>query len=139
MRRPARDTEGHPEVTDRGHIVRDPLPTARAILWKPLPDSYHLLASMMRTTEQQAHLFVTQRAFLQVERHLRSAPDLELGGFLAGQLYVCPRTNVRYSVVNTVVPFADVSGEAIGSRVTEEAFEAVRKRLDAHRLCLIGW
>lgn len=138
MRRAAPKDDQQREVT-RDLIQREPMPSARAILWKPLPDSYHLLASMMRTTEQQAHLFVTQRAFLQVERHLRSAPDLELGGFLAGQLYVCPRTNVRYSVVNTVVPFADVSGEAIGSRVTEEAFEAVRKRLDAHRLCLIGW
>jgi hypothetical protein len=139
MRRPARDTEVHPEVTDRGHIVRDPLPTARAILWKPLPDSYHLLASMMRTTEQQASLFITQRAFLQVERHLRSAPDLELGGFLAGQVFDCPRTHVRYSVINTVVPFADVSSNALLTRVTQESFDAVRKRLDAHRLSLIGW
>ncbi len=139
MRPPARDAEVHREVTDRGNVLRDPLPTARAILWKPLPDSYHLLASMMRTTEQQAFLFVTQRAFLQVERHLRSAPDLELGGFLAGQLFECPRTHVRYSVINTVVPFADVSSNALLSRVTQESFDTVRKRLDTHRLSLIGW
>jgi Meckel syndrome type 1 protein len=139
MRRPARDTEIHREVTDHGNVLRDPLPTARAILWKPLPDSYHLLASMMRTTEQQAFLFITQRAFLQVERHLRSAPDLELGGFLAGQLFECPRTHARYSVINTVVPFADVSSDALLARVTQESFDAVRRRLDAHRLSLIGW
>lgn len=139
MRRPVRDAEAPPDVTDRGHVLRDPLPTARAILWKPLPDSYHLLASMMRTTEQQASLFVTQRAFLQVERHLRSAPDLELGGFLAGQIFDCPRTHVRYSVINTVIPFADVSSNALLTRVTQESFDAVRKRLDAHRLSLIGW
>ncbi len=139
MRRPARDTEVHQEVTARGHVLRDPLPTARALLWKPLPDSYHLLASMMRTSEQQAVLFITQRAFLQVERHLRSAPDLELGGFLAGQLFECSRTHVRYSVINTVVPFADVSSNALLSRVTQESFDTVRKRLDAHQLSLIGW
>ncbi len=139
MRRPAPDTEVHQEVTDRGNILRDPLPTARAILWKPLPDSYHLLASMMRTTEQHTALFITQRAFLQVERHLRSAPDLELGGFLAGQLFECPRTRMRYSVINTVVPFADVSSNALLARVTQESFETVRKRLDGHRLTLLGW
>ena len=139
MRRSTRDTEGDPELTGREHLRREPLPTARAILWKPLPDSYHLLASMMRTPAQQAQLFVTQRSFLQVDRHLRAAPELELGGFLAGQLFECPRTHVRYSVVNTVVPFADVSGQPIGSRVTQESFEAVRKRLDAHRLSIIGW
>jgi hypothetical protein len=94
---------------------------------------------MMRTIEQQASLFITQRAFLQVERHLRSAPDLELGGFLAGQVFDCPRTHVRYSVINTVVPFADVSSNALLTRVTQESFDAVRKRLDAHRLSLIGW
>jgi hypothetical protein len=135
----AGESEDHREVTERERVVRDPMPTARAILWKPLPDSYHLLASMMRTTEQQASLFVTQRAFLQVERHLRSAPDLELGGYLAGQLFECPRTRVRYSIVNTVVPFADVSDDPLGSRVTQASFDAVRKRLDRHQLSLIGW
>ena len=138
MRRPERD-EAPREVTERENVLRDPMPTARAILWKPLPDSYHLLASMMRATEQQAFLFVTQRAFLQVERHLRSAPELELGGFLAGQLFECPRARVRYAVINTVVPFADVSSDALGSRVTRESFDAVRKRLDRHQLSLIGW
>ncbi|HEY7408334.1 MAG TPA: hypothetical protein VH638_08720 [Gemmatimonadaceae bacterium] len=139
MLRPAREGEDHREVTASANVLRDPLPTARAILWKPLPDSYHLLASMMRTTEQQASLFITQRAFLQVERHLRSAPDLELGGYLAGQLFECPRTKVRYSVINTVVPFADVSDDALGSRVTQASFDTVRKRLDRHQLALIGW
>ena len=139
MRRPERSDEAPREVTERERVLRDPMPTGRAILWKPLPDSYHLLASMMRATEQQAFLFVTQRAFLQVERHLRSAPDLELGGFLAGQLFECPRTRGRYAVINTVVPFADVSSDALGSRVTQESFDAVRKRLDRHQLSLIGW
>lgn len=138
MRQGGGDREQRPDVTTRA-ILRDPMPTDRAILWKPLPDSYHLLASMMRATTQQAFLFVTQRAFLQVERHLRSAPDLELGGFLAGQLFECPRTQVRYAVINTVVPFADVSNDALISRVTQETFDAVRKRLDRHQLSLIGW
>jgi hypothetical protein len=138
MRRAAPTGDDQREVTD-DRIRREPLPSARAILWTPLPDSYHLLASMMRATGDQAHLFVTQRAFLQVERHLRSAPDLELGGFLAGQLYECPRTHMRYSIVNTVVSFADVTGDPIGSRVTQESFEKVRQRLDAHGLFLIGW
>jgi hypothetical protein len=139
MRRPERDGEIQREVTGRERVVRDPMPTDRAILWKPLPDSYHLLASMMRATAQQAFLFVTQRAFLQVERHIRSAPDLELGGFLAGQLFQCPRTQVRYAVINTVVPFADVSNDPLLSRVTQETFDAVKKRLDRHQLSLIGW
>jgi hypothetical protein len=138
MREAGRDRDQRPEVTGQ-EILRDPMPTERAILWKPLPDSYHLLASMMRATTQQAFLFVTQRAFLQVERHLRSAPDLELGGFLAGQLFQCPRTQVRYSIINTVVPFADVGSDPLLSRVTQETHDAVKKRLDRHQLSLIGW
>ncbi|MGQ0715573.1 MAG: hypothetical protein ACT4PJ_17885 [Gemmatimonadaceae bacterium] len=126
-------------LTGPANVRREPVPSARAILWKPLPDSYHLLASMMRSNEHQVQVFITQRAFLQVDRHLRSAPDLELGGFLAGHLYECPRTHARYSVINTIVPFADVTGDPIGSRVTPEGFKAVRRRLDAHRLMLIGW
>jgi hypothetical protein len=136
----ARRNEPKPEaieVDDR--VRRDPVPLARAILWKPLPDSYHLLASMMRAPEEQAQLFVTQRAFLQVERHLRSAPELELGGFLAGHRCLCPRTGKRYSVVNTILPFADVSDQPLGSRVTAEAHAKVQRRLDAHGLALIGW
>jgi hypothetical protein len=138
MREAGRDRDQRPDVTSQD-ILRSPMPTDRAILWKPLPDSYHLLASMMRATTQQAFLFVTQRAFLQVERHLRSAPDLELGGFLAGQLFQCPRTQVRYAIINTVVPFADVGSDPLLSRVTQETYDAVKKRLDRHRLSLIGW
>lgn len=137
MRRPTPQTGAPREVSD--DLVRSaPLPTERAVLWKPLPDSYHLLASMMRSTEDQALLFITQRAFLQVERHLCSAPELELGGFLGGQLCECPRTHRRYSIVNTVVPFADV-GDPIGSRVTPRAFETVQRRLAGHGLSMIGW
>ena len=94
---------------------------------------------MMRAAEQHAHLFITQRAFLQVERHLASAPDLELGGFLAGYLGECPRTHVRYAIVNTVIPFADVTDDPIGARVTEQAYTAVSARLQAHGLVPIGW
>jgi hypothetical protein len=139
MFRSARSHDRRPEVTPPDRVRREPLPSARAILWKPLPDSYHLLASMMRTTEEQVHLYITQRAFLQVERHLRSAPELELGGFLAGHVCECPRSKTRYTVVNTVVPFVDVTGDALGSRVTQKAHDAVRRRLDAHGLSLIGW
>lgn len=131
--------EPEPHETEREPVRREPLPLARAVLWKPLPDSYHLLASMMRSTEQQTMLFISQRAFLQVERHIRSAPDLEVGGFLAGHACECPRSRVRYFVVNTVVPFADVNGEPIGAQVTQAGFEKVRQRLDDHGLTLIGW
>jgi hypothetical protein len=139
MRRVDRKNDREPEEAERNRVRREPLPLALAILWKPLPDSYHLLASMMRAAEQQAQLFVTQRAFLQVERHLVSAPDLELGGFLAGHVCECPRSRTRYSVINTVIPFAEVSGDPIGARVTDTAYETVQRRLDAHRLALIGW
>jgi hypothetical protein len=120
-------------------LRREPIPTARAILWKPLPDSYHLLASMMRGPDPETQLFITQRAFLQVEQHLASAPDLELGGFLAGHRYECPRTRAQYSIVNTTVPFAEVTGDPLGARVTQRAYMTARMRLDAHGLSLIGW
>ena len=128
-----------PKVPEDDHIRREPLPLDRAVLWKPLPDSYHFLASMMRTREHQAQLFITQRAFLQIDRHLTSAPELELGGFLAGHLCQCPRSGTRYTIVNTVIPFAEISGDPLGSRVTAAAYERVRTRLDGHRLVLIGW
>ena len=136
----AGDKKKQPEEPEEDDpIRREPLPLGRAVLWKPLPDSYHFLASMMRTREHQAQLFITQRAFLQIERHLGSAPELELGGFLAGHMCQCPRSGIRYSIVNTVVPFAEVSGDPLGARVTPEAYKRVRSRLDAHRLALIGW
>lgn len=128
-----------PEVSQDDHVRRERLPLDRAVLWKPLPDSYHFLASMMRARENQAQLFITQRAFLQIERHLGSAPELELGGFLAGHLCQCPRSGTRYTIVNTVVPFAEVSGDPLCARVTPEAYQRVRNHLDKHQLALLGW
>jgi hypothetical protein len=138
MLRKTRNGGQEPVATESDRIRREPMPTAHAILWRPLPDSYHLLASMM-VPSQAAHLFITQRAFLQVDRHLRSAPDLELGGFLAGHRYICPTTGTPYSIINTVISFADVTGEPLGSRVTNAAHDAVQRPLEAHRLSLIGW
>jgi hypothetical protein len=131
--------DSRPEIEEADPLRREPMPTEHAILWRPLPDSYHLLASMLRTPTQQAQLFVTQRAFLQVERHLGSAPDLELGGFLAGHRCLCPRLRAPYSVINTVIPFAEVTGEPIRTGITPAAHDAVQRRLQAHRLDLIGW
>jgi hypothetical protein len=139
MRLFKQERDFRPEIEEADHIRREPMPTAHAILWRPLPDSYHLLASMMRTPTQQAQLFITQRAFLQIERHLGSAPDLELGGFLAGHRCSCPRVRAPYSVINTVIPFAEVTGEPLGAHVTRKAYDTVRTRLDAHGLALIGW
>ena len=88
-------TQGVPRLVER-------FPAERVIRWNPLPDSYHLLAEMIRGPEDEYKVLVAQAALRQVDAHLRDAGGSTAVGFLLGQLYECPETGLHYTLVRSV-------------------------------------
>ena len=77
-------------------------PSERVIRWNPLPDSYHLLAEMIRGPEDEYKLVVAQAALRQIDAHLHDSASATAVGFLLGQLYECPETGLHYTLVRGI-------------------------------------
>jgi proteasome lid subunit RPN8/RPN11 len=72
-------------------------------------------------------------------RHLRSAPEQELLGFLLGELYECPETGARYVVVNAAVRTGHAIGESDRILIPEEEWLGVQLEVRRRRTQLVGW
>ena len=113
--------------------LRKPIPLARAIRWVPAG-----LFTPPRTLDDLA-LFITQSALREVMRHLRSAPEQELLGFLLGELYECPETGARYVVVNAAVRTGHAIAESDRILIPEEEWLGVQLEVRRRRTQLVGW
>ena len=113
--------------------LRKPIPLARAIRWVPAG-----LFTPPRTLDDLA-LFITQSALREVMRHLRSAPERELLGFLLGELYECPETGARYVVINSAFRTGYTIAESDRILIPEEEWLGVQLEVRRRRTQLVGW
>ena len=64
---------GAQQAPDSAQFLSEPIPIARCIRWNPLPDSYHLLAELLRAPRDEYKLLVSQDVLRHVDTHLRAA------------------------------------------------------------------
>ncbi|MGH7719970.1 MAG: hypothetical protein ACREON_14155, partial [Gemmatimonadaceae bacterium] len=119
-------------------FVAQPIPVARSILWKPLPDSYHLLARVLQGAEE-FKIFIAQRTLLDIEDHVRSAGDRDVLGLLLGNLFRDPVTGERYVVANATLPSAHAVGDDDEEPITPEVWEVLQEELRKRTGHLLGW
>jgi len=109
------------------------LPTARAILWRPVP------AGAARAPGTAYPIFIEQKAVGALHDHARAAKGQALLGFLVGDLYACPTTKIRYAVIDSTIRLNQaIYGDktlVVVSRLWERIQEELR-RIHGH---LIGW
>jgi proteasome lid subunit RPN8/RPN11 len=109
------------------------LPTARAILWRPVP------AGATRGAAGTYPIFIEQKAIAALHDHADAAKGQALLGFLVGDLYVCPTTKIRYAVIDSTIRLNQaIYGDktlVVVSRLWERIQEELR-RIHGH---LIGW
>jgi JAB domain-containing protein similar to deubiquitination enzymes len=109
------------------------LPTARAILWRPVP------AGAARGPAGSYPIFIEQKAIAALHDHAGAAKGQALLGFLVGDLYVCPTTKIRYAVIDSTIRLNQaIYGDktlVVVSRLWDRIQEELR-RIHGH---LIGW
>lgn len=75
-------------------IIEEPFPYARLYHWKP-KDSYN-------DKDFPFPIIITQEVLAAVNFHVNRTLEKELGGFLLGNLYRCPNTQIEYIVIDQI-------------------------------------
>ncbi|HJU65822.1 MAG TPA: hypothetical protein VJ596_09105, partial [Gemmatimonadaceae bacterium] len=106
-------------------------------MWKPLPDSFHLLARVMEGV-QNYKIFITQDTLLDIEDRIRTSPHQHVLGLLLGNLYECTETGERFVIVTTHLKSAHHLDEE-SDAITPEVWEALQADLRSRSGHLLGW
>ena len=114
-------------------------PSERCIRWNPLPDSYHLLAEMVRSPHDEYKLVVAQGVLKQVDAHLHASGDRPAVGLLLGQIYDCPVTGMQYSLVRGVERLPDALVAMDGEDLSDESWRALEPEILRHGARVLGW
>ncbi len=108
-------------------------PDDQSILWAPVEG----LARSMELA--QPAIVITQGALREVIRHLSSAPDQELLGFLIGEPCECPRTKRRFLCVTGTLRTGHAISEEEPVQIPDAEWLGQQLEVRRRRSTLIGW
>jgi hypothetical protein len=126
-------------MTKRPRHASKPAPVEQAILWKPLDDAYHLLASMLKAERENYVPFATQSFLVSLAEQMREAGDEWGFGLILGRLYRCSRTNVRYTVTTEAAPLRGPVRPDSGAPDIREMRQAVAAQKGKGGQAILGW
>jgi hypothetical protein len=109
------------------------------ITWTPAHESFHVLASVLRSTRGTPPLHLAQAAILKFEEHIRADPSPLPFGLLVGHLCVCPKTKLEYLLVDGV---AHARMELTAADPTAQLAAELRALMadsERHDKLVLGW
>jgi hypothetical protein len=109
------------------------LPVADVVLWGPTS------AAVPQPFAEPYPILLHQAPLGQMLAHIHSAPHKTLLGFLLGGLFECPKSGVRYVVVNEIIR---VGAEAQGDQTSDmlaRLWPPLQQKLRTGAQQLIGW
>jgi len=108
-------------------------PDDHAILWAPVE-------GLTRSMElSPPAIVITQGALREVIRHLSSAPELELLGFLLGEPCECPKTKRRFLCITGTLRTGHVIAEDEPVQIPDAEWLGQQLEVRRRRSTLIGW
>jgi hypothetical protein len=115
-----------------------PLPLDRVVKWLPRDDAFYLLAAVM-TSASAEPLVVPREVLLQVERHLRDPGATRGCGILHGAMCACPRTRIRYLLIEGAVRAVTAITEHEPPMATVERLRALVREVERRGKRVVGW
>ena len=113
--------------------IGKPFPDDHAILWAPVE-------GLTRSMElSPPAIVITQGALREVIRHLSSAPDLELLGFLIGEPCECPNTKRRFLCITGTLRTGHTIAEDEPVQIPDAEWLGQQLEVRRRRSTLIGW
>jgi proteasome lid subunit RPN8/RPN11 len=110
-----------------------PFPDDHAILWAPVE-------GLTRSMElAQPAIVITQGALREVIRHLSSAPDQELLGFLIGEQCECPKTKRRFLFITGTLRTGHTIAEDEPVQIPDAEWLGQQLEVRRRRSTLLGW
>ena len=108
-------------------------PDDHAILWAPVE-------GLTRSMElSPPAIVIAQGALREVVRHLSSAPDLELLGFLIGEPCECPKTKRRFLCITGTLRTGHTIAEDEPVQIPDAEWLGQQLEVRRRRSTLIGW
>lgn len=108
-------------------------PDDHAILWAPVE-------GLTRSMElSPPAIVITQGALREVIRHLSSAPELELLGFLLGEPCECPKSKRRFLCITGTLRTGHVIAEDEPVQIPDAEWLGQQLEVRRRRSTLIGW
>lgn len=130
----------HAESPGGDGIPIGTMPLTRSICWRPLGDSYHLLAAVLGDRTTHHPLFVTQPALREIEeQRLAISGDLPVAGLLGGTLARSAERGIIYITVTRVVPLPSMEPGEPGRPAFREAVDRIAAHLAVCGEEIIGW
>lgn len=120
-----------PPLTEPVALTQLPPPIARSILWEP--------ALLPAAAIIDDAVFITQGALREVSRHIWTAPDQEVLGFLLGERLESPETGSQYVVISATTRSSYVIAEDSGDPIPDDAWQASSMEARRRKLVLLGW
>jgi hypothetical protein len=116
------------------------MPLQHSICWRPLADSYYLLAAVLGDRRTHYPLFITQPALLEIEdQRLAIGDELPVVGFLGGVLARTPERGLIYPTVTRVVPIQTLEPGESGRKAFRQALARARTHLATCGEEVVGW
>ncbi|MBC7788788.1 MAG: hypothetical protein H7Z74_02480 [Anaerolineae bacterium] len=112
-------------------LIQKPAPIAGSILWEP--------ALLPAPEIIDDAVFITQGALREVSRHIWTAPDQEVLGFLLGERLESPETGLPYVVISATTRSSYIIAEDGGDPIPEDAWQASSMESRRRKLVLLGW
>ena len=130
-----------PGAERNGHDVPlATMPLRRSICWRPLGDSYFLLAAVLGDQRGHYPLFITQPALLEIDdQRMAIGEDAPVVGLLGGTLARSPERGFLYPTITRVVPFPDLESGEAGRQAFREGVHRARGHLHACGEQVVGW
>ena len=116
------------------------LPLERSICWRPLGDSYFLLAAILGETTAHYPLFLTQPALREIEdQRLEIEEDAPVVGLLGGVMAHSVERGILFATVSRVVPIQRLEPGEAGRQAFRTALARARVHLATCGEEVIGW
>jgi hypothetical protein len=116
------------------------MPLHHSICWRPLADSYYLLAAVLGDRRTHYPLFITQPALREVEDQRQAVgEEAPVVGRLGGVLARTPGRGLVYPTVTRLVPVQSDRSAESGREAFRQAVRRTRVHLAACGEEILGW
>ena len=116
------------------------LPLAHSICWRPLGDSYYLLAAILGDASTFYPLFVTQPALREIEEQRFAINDeAPTVGLLGGTMTRSPERGILFPTISRLVPIPRLEPGEAGRLSFDQALARARVHLSTCGEAVVGW
>lgn len=115
-------------------------PQERGAKIKILPFTESLKFEPIHNRSQSPYLiFMAHSVFIQINKHVATTLERELGGFLLGGVYECPKFQQHFIFIDEAVEAQEIESNAVRLRFTNDTYARLEEHREKSQKIVLGW